>query len=172
MSNDLEALRYPIGRFHYQPGASTDLRINTIRHLPERMRRLLAGADDGLLDTPYRPEGWTVRQLVHHVADSHMNAYIRFKLALTEDTPTIKPYEEAAWAELPDSRLPIEVSLQLLEAVHQRWSVILDAMSGKDFQRKLYHPEQKRELNLDMMLSLYHWHSEHHFAHLQLVINS
>ncbi|GJM36424.1 MAG: putative metal-dependent hydrolase [Saprospiraceae bacterium] len=172
MSQDLEALRYPIGRFRYQPGENISQRIETIRHIPARIKRLLASADDSLLDTPYRPEGWTIRQLVHHVADSHLNAYVRFKLALTEEVPTIKPYEEAAWAKLPDSRLPIGVSLQLLESIHQRWSVILDNMKAEDFERKLFHPEQKKELSLDVMLSLYHWHSEHHFAHMQLVINS
>lgn len=166
--DDKQDLRYPIGRFS-PPGASTpELRaaqIYTLRELPERLSAAVAGLSDAQLDTPYRDGGWTVRQLVHHLADSHANSYIRFKLALTEEWPTIKPYDEAAWARLSDSALPIEGSLVLIEALHGRWVSLLESLSEEDFQRGYNHPETGRQ-TLATVLALYDWHSRHHTAHL------
>jgi hypothetical protein len=140
--------------------------LETLRMLPERLRAAVGGLSDPQLDTPYRPEGWTLRQVVHHVADSHANCYIRFKLALTEDWPTIKPYDEVAWANLSDSRrLPVEVSLAMLEALHGRWVGLLEAMSEEDFHKGYVHPEQGRQ-NLAKALALYDWHSRHHTSHI------
>lgn len=165
---DLDALRYPIGRFH---PAATPLpgeraaQINTLRQLPGRLRAAVKGLDDTQLDTPYREGGWTVRQLVHHIADSHLNSYLRFKLALTEDWPTIKPYDEAAWASLPDSKQPIAPSLALIESLHERWVALLEAMTDDDFGKGFNHPERGRQ-NLATTLALYDWHSRHHTAHI------
>jgi len=140
--------------------------IDTLRRLPERLTDAAADLDDNQLDTPYRDGGWTVRQLIHHVADSHANAYIRMKLALTEDWPTIKPYDQAAWAELVDSRtLPISTSLSLLTALHSRWIVLLESLSEDDFDRGYVHPEHGRQ-NLAHVLANYDWHSRHHTAHV------
>ena len=140
--------------------------LETLRMLPERLRAAVRGLSDPQLDTPYRPEGWTLRQVVHHVADSHANCYIRFKLALTEDWPTIKPYDEVAWANLSDSRrLPVEVSLAMLEALHGRWVALLESMSEEDFHKGYVHPEQGRQ-NLAKALALYDWHSRHHTSHI------
>jgi len=166
---DLDDLRYPIGRFRAPATFSADdraARIETLRRLPELLRAAVNGLDDRQLDTRYREGGWTVRQLVHHIADSHGNSFFRFRLALTEDWPTIKPYDEAAWAELPDSRtLPIEPSLQWIEAMHARWVAMLDSMSEEDFQKGFHHPEHGR-LTLATTLALYDWHSRHHTAHI------
>ena len=141
--------------------------IDAIARLPDDFRGAVCGLSESQLDTPYRPEGWTVRQLVHHVPDSHMNAYVRFKLALTEDVPTIKPYDEAEWAKLSDVRdTPIETSLTLLSAMHDRWVRLLSAMSPDDFARKLNHPDWDAPLSLDTMLALYAWHGPHHTAHI------
>jgi len=163
-------LRYPIGPFAYD-GRMTDARraecVARIAAAPGQLRTVVAGLDDAQLDTPYRPGGWTVKQVVHHVPDSHMNAYSRFKLALTEDEPTIKTYDEAAWAELADSRrVPIEVSLDLLDALHMRWVALLRSMDAADFNRGLRHPEHGRVLTLKQMLGLYSWHGRHHVAHI------
>jgi len=166
--DDTQDLRYPIGRFT-PPGASTpELRteqIDTLRKLPERIRTAVAGLSDAQLDTPYREGGWTARQVVHHLADSHANSYIRFKLALTEDWPTIKPYDEAAWARLADSALPVEGSLAFLEGLHGRWTALLDSLSEEDFARGFHHPEMGRQ-SLATALAHYAWHSRHHTAHL------
>lgn len=141
--------------------------IATIAETPGALRSAVAGLARDQLETPYRPGGWTVKQVVHHVPDSHLNAYVRFKLALTEDEPTIKPYNEAAWAELADSRrVPVEVSLELLDALHLRWVTILRSMDAADFRRGLVHPEQKKVLTLEQMLALYAWHGRHHVAHI------
>ena len=158
--------RYPVGRFTYTPGQDRGEQIKTIARLPERMRDAVARLDETKLDTPYRDGGWTVRQVVHHVPDSHINAYTRFKLALTEDTPTIKPYDEARWAELPDGRTgPLGPSLAILDGIHARWATLLRSMHPGDFDRRLMHPENG-EMTLDRMLSLYAWHSRHHLAHI------
>ena len=161
--------RYPIGRFTPDPEPTPEARakhIQEIASLPAQMRQAVAGLTPEQLDTPYREAGWTVRQLVHHVPDSHMNAYVRFKLALTENVPTIKPYDEAAWANLKDSELtPIEISLTLLDAVHIRWVTLLKSLKPADFDRKFNHPEAGVQ-SLDRTLALYDWHGRHHLAHI------
>lgn len=162
-------LRYPVGRFTRPDGLDEVQRrraIDAIAATPARLRAAVKGLTDVQLDTPYRPGGWTVRQVVHHVPESHMNAYIRFKLALTEDEPTIKPYEEARWAELADVReTPIETSLALLESLHERWVILLRSMSDKDFARRFRHPETGVQ-RLDQVLALYEWHGAHHVGHV------
>jgi len=166
---DLDDVRYPIG--HFSPPASSmsgvrAAHIQTLRLLPARLRAAVNGLSDHQLDTPYREGGWTVRQVVHHVADSHANCYIRFKLALTEDWPTVKLYDEAAWANLADSRwLPVEVSLGMIESLHGRWVGLLESLSDEDFQKGFEHPELGRQ-NLAKVLALYDWHSRHHTAHI------
>src|SRR5580700_3179160 len=160
--------RYPIGRFR-PPAASSaynrSAQIETLRLLPERLRAAVSGLSQAQLDTPYREGGWTVRQVVHHFADSHANSFIRFKLALTEDWPTIKPYDEAAWARLSDSRLPIDGSLVFVDALHARWVALLQSMTEEDFQKGFVHPERGR-MSLATNLALYDWHSRHHTAHI------
>jgi hypothetical protein len=165
----MDELSFPVGRFQRPASLTQDERrraIDDIAAAPKNMRAAAHGLNDAQLDTPYRPDGWSVRQVVHHVPDSHMNAYIRFKLTLTEDTPTIKPYDQAAWAGLEDARsTPIETSLSLLETVHDRWVRILNAMSPSDFKRTLNHPESGI-MTLDQLLAMYAWHSKHHVAHV------
>jgi len=166
----MEDLRYPIGKFDMDKGPNTgDERkrlIDTIAEVPERLRQALAGLNGKQLDTPYRAGGWNPRQLTHHLADSHMNAYVRYKLALTEDNPSIKPYNETAWAELADSRItPIDVSLALVDHLHARWVVLLRSLKPQDWERKLTHPEMG-VMSLDTMLSMYAWHGAHHVAHI------
>jgi hypothetical protein len=167
---DLNDLRFPIGQFSRPASSMAGIRaahIKTLQLLPERLKAAVAGLDDHQLDTPYRDGGWTVRQVVHHVADSHANAYIRFKLALTEDWPTIKPYDEAAWAELSDARwLPVGTSLDLIAALHARWVSLLEAMGDEDFHKGYVHPEAGGHQNLAQVLALYDWHSRHHTAHI------
>ena len=163
-------LRYPIGPFAYH-GDMTEARraacVARIAAAPAALRAVVAGLSDAQLDTPYRAGGWTLRQVVHHVPDSHMNAYTRFRLTLTEDQPTIKTYDEARWAELPDARtLPVEVSLALLEALHVRWTALLRGLTAADGVRQLFHPEHGRLMTLDELLALYAWHGEHHTAHV------
>lgn len=162
--------RYPIGRFHFDQDASTGKReqwIAEIAAAPAQLRASVAGLTGMQLDTPYRDGGWTVRQVVHHVPDSHLNAYTRMKLALTEEEPTIKPYEEARWAELPDGRTgDIEPSLHLLEYLHQRWLMLLRALKPLDFDRQFRHPEHGRVFKLSEMLAMYAWHGRHHVAHI------
>ena len=161
--------RYPIGKFK-APATISDAEhaafISEIAAAPARMRAALAGLSAPQLDAPYREGGWTVRQLAHHVPDSHMNAYIRFKLALTEEEPTIKPYEEARWAELADSaETPVETSLALLDALHTRWVTLLRSLKPADWSRKFRHPELG-EMTLEKNLALYAWHGKHHVAHI------
>jgi hypothetical protein len=169
MTKTAEDLRYPIGRFRAVMPVTSEIRaaaIDAIAGLPDRMRAAVADLADAQLDTPYRPEGWTVRQVIHHVADSHMNGFIRVKLALTEETPTIKPYDENAWATLADMTLPVDVSLRLLDSVHARWAAIYHAMSVEEFERAFVHPEIGGQLTLDWHLQQYAWHSHHHLAHI------
>jgi hypothetical protein len=160
--------RYPIGKFS-APAENTPAvraaQIETLRLLPERLGAAVAGLNDAQLDTPYRDGGWTVRQVVHHFADSHANSYIRFKLALTEDSPTITAYDEAAWARLPDSTLAIEPSLAFITGLHQRLVALLESMSEEDFERGFNHPERGR-VSLATNLAIYDWHSRHHTAHI------
>ena len=141
--------------------------IDAIAQLPAHMSAAVDGFTEAQLDTPYRPGGWTVRQVVHHVADSHMNAFVRLKMALTEDTPTIKPYDQDAWAASSYSRTaPIETSLDLLAALHARWIVVLRSLSTEQWQRRYYHPEDQRDCALSDLLQVYAWHSRHHYAHI------
>ena len=161
--------RYPIGRFAAVTPLSADMRaaaIEDIGALPRRVREAVDGLNGAQLDTPYRDGGWTVRQVVHHLADSHMNGYIRVKLALTEENPTIKPYDENAWAPLPDMALPADVSLRLLDALHQRWMALYEGMAPAQFDRTFFHPEMGKSLTLGDHLQLYSWHSRHHVAHI------
>jgi uncharacterized damage-inducible protein DinB len=137
-----------------------------IQFLPSSLELAIQNLDAAQLETPYRPGGWTVQQLVHHVADSHINAYIRFKLALTEINPAIKPYDQEAWALLPDSNLPINLSLTLLFSLHARWHKLMKEMNESEWQRTIYHPERKIELTLWDLLKSYAWHSRHHVAHI------
>jgi DinB family protein len=162
-------LRYPIGKFHFEgplPEEQKEKFLSDISHTPANLRAAVSGLSEKQLDTPYRPEGWTVRQVVHHVPDSHVNAYVRFKLALTEDEPTIKPYAEDRWAALADSQTtPIEVSLMLLESLHSRWMRLLGSLAAPDWKRTFRHPELG-PMNLEKQLALYAWHGRHHVAHI------
>lgn len=164
-------LRYPIGRFSFDgdvSDAARAARIAAIEAAPAALRQALAGLSEAQLETPYRPGGWTLRQVAHHVPDSHMNAYVRFKLALTEETPTIRPYEEARWAELGDTRdTPVEVSLALLDALHRRWVSLLRSLRPADFARAFIHPAMGRAMTLDEALAMYVWHGKHHVAHVR-----
>ncbi len=170
MTAKTEDLRYPIGRFQFDGEIGQGRRkerIGQIAAAPGLLRNAVAGLSEKQLNTPYRPQGWTVRQVVHHLPDSHINAYTRFKLALTEDEPTIKPYDETRWAELPEARTaPIEPSLALLEFLHQRWVLFLRELLADDFGRRFRHPEHGRSLGLDETLAMYAWHGRHHVAHI------
>jgi hypothetical protein len=162
-------LRYPVGPVTYDNDVTPAKRTAWVRQIaeaPAALRAAIRGLTDAELERPYRPDGWTVRQLVHHVADSHLNAYIRFKWTLTESNPTIKPYDQDSWAKLPDTRLtPVDVSLDLLEAVHKRWGTILEGLHADEWGRSLMHPEYG-PMTLDRLLQLYAWHGRHHVAHV------
>jgi len=161
--------RYPIGQFTWTGSNSPEQRasaISDIEAAPRNMRDAITGLNDSQLDTPYRESGWTVRQVVHHVPDSHMNSYIRFKFALTEHEPSIKPYDEAMWANLVDARsAPVEPSLNLLEGLHHRWTLLLRSLSEDDVKRRFFHPELG-VVTIDQYIALYSWHSRHHVAHI------
>lgn len=163
-----EDLRFPVGKFE-KINVTEDLRqefIKTISELPKKLRESVENLSDEQLETPYRSNGWTVKQVVHHIADSHSNSLIRFKLALTEDVPPIKPYMEDRWAELADAKhAPVDLSLNLIDGLHARWALVLQKMTAEDFERKLFHPEHG-EVDLNYMLSLYDWHCRHHLAHI------
>ena len=161
--------RFPIGPFEAPTDptpASIEAGIARIAAQPAALRAAVAGLDDAQLDTPYREGGWTVRQVVHHLPDSHMNSYVRIKLALTEDVPTIRPYDEAAWGELPDARGPIGPSLDLLEALHTRWVPVLASLGPDELARRFRHPEMGATLDLATQVALYAWHGDHHVAHV------
>ncbi|MDO7887077.1 YfiT family bacillithiol transferase [Hymenobacter cheonanensis] len=171
---DLDPLRYPIGRPQLPTAPlSPAERAGYLQQLAELPAQLTAAArrvGGERLQRPYRPGGWTGRQVVHHMADSHLNAYTRFRLALTEDNPTIRPYDEAAWAELPDvAATPITVSLALLESLHSRWLTLLHHLDEAQWQRTFYHPGSQKTATLEQTLVLYAWHGQHHVAHLQLL---
>ena len=162
-------LRFPIGKFHFE-GTLTDKQkeeaLHDIADTPANLRKAVKGLSDAQLDTAYRPGGWTVRQVVHHVADSHMNAYIRWRLALTESEPTIKPYLEDRWAKLEDvASTPLEVSLSLLDCLHRRWVILLRSLKPADWKRNFHHPEMG-VVSLEKSLALYAWHGRHHVAHV------
>ena len=164
-----EDLRYPIGEFSFDAAVATANRnssIQTIEELPVRLRQAIGGLNEEHLQTPYRDGGWTIHQLIHHIADSHMNSFTRFKLALTEDKPTIKTYEESLWAETTDvTNVPVEISLKLLDALHERLFILLASLSDEAFQRELNHPEHGL-ISLGFLTAMYAWHSRHHTAHI------
>jgi len=165
-----ESLRYPVGRSGQVPGFSVEHQqeyISIIAEFPEKLRKTTAHLTDEQLDTPYRPGGWTIRQVVHHCADSHAHAYTRFKLALTEDNPVIKPYREDKWAELSDGKfLPVIHSLLILEGLHYRWTALLRTLNKEDFDKQFIHPEHSRSISLFESLNSYAWHCRHHLAHI------
>jgi hypothetical protein len=169
MAEPEDDFRYPIGEFHWEGAATYAQREHWIQEIEEaslRLRAAVTGLSEAQLDTPYRPGGWTVRQVVHHLPDSHMNAYVRFKLTLTEDEPTVKPYDQERWAELADVRTePVETSLVLLESLHRRWVALLRSLTAADFARRFHHPELG-VVTLDRNLASYAWHGRHHVAQI------
>ena len=166
----MEDLRYPIGKFRWPKRITADDRqgwIAEIAAAPQKVREAIAGLDDEQLDTPYRPEGWTVRQVAHHIVDSHLNAYVRMRLALTEDNPSIRPYDEKRWAELKDAAGdPPEPSLRLLEALHERWISLSESIPETGMRRTFYHPELEAKVSIESLLAMYAWHGKHHVAHI------
>lgn len=164
------ALRFPIGHFEHEGPISAEQRLNwisDIAHLPTGLAAALDGLNAEQLDTPYRPEGWTVRQVTHHIADSHLNSFTRFKLALTEAQPAIKPYAEERWALLADTmQAPVEQSLTLIAALHERWVYLLHTLSDDEYARTYFHPESLQVFRLDFVLGTYSWHGRHHVAHI------
>jgi uncharacterized damage-inducible protein DinB len=161
--------RYPIGNFDQNITVKKEMRrefISTIESLPSQLRKEVENLSEQQLDTPYRDGGWTIRQVVHHLPDSHISSYVRFKLALTEDNPKIKTYEEHLWAELQDSfKTPIDISLSLLESLHKRWAILLNSLTDEQFEKTFQHPEWG-DITLSKTLALYAWHSKHHLAHI------
>ena len=165
----MEDLSYPIGRFVPQPYSDKELkeRLMAIMFLPKELENAIQNLDEYQIETPYRPDGWTVKQLINHIADSHMNAFIRFKLGLTEENPTIKTYNQDAWVNLNDTKIvPINVSITLVHALHARWAALLNGISSADLERTVFHPEQKKEITLWHMLGLYACHGKHHVKHI------
>lgn len=170
----LEELKFPIGHFTMPTVVSKTLLNNwstTIETFPEKIKSAVLNLSNKQLDTPYRPNGWTIRQVVHHCADSHMNSLIRFKLTLTEDRPTIKPYLESSWAELVDSKnYPIESSLQIIDGVHKRWCLLLKNLTENELKRTFIHPENKTEISISENIGIYAWHCNHHLSHITTAI--
>lgn len=166
----MEDLRYPVGQHSFDTvieESEYPKLIDVIANAPKVLRDAVTGMTDEQLDTPYREDGWTVRQVVHHLGDSHINAFCRLKLALTENDPAIKPYDEAAWAELADAKAPVEVSLRLLETLHERWVRIWKSVNSAELRKRgFFHPEHKRVIKLDQVLAMYAWHCRHHTAHI------
>ena len=173
---ELEQLKYPQGRFEYgknYSSADNQKHIAIIEKFPQELNALVAALSKEQLEKSYRSGGWNARQIINHLADSHMNALIRLKLTLTEDSPTIKPYNQDAWANLEDGKnTPIQTSLNLIEGVHQRLLLILKSITDADLQRKYIHPEYNKEFKLDEMLALYAWHGRQHYEHLKIIKNS
>lgn len=166
----LEALKYPVEKFQKPETITKEIietAINEIENFPNLVKAEIENLGENDLNLRYRPKGWTITQVVHHCADSHINSYVRFKLALTENLPTIKPYEESLWAELPDSKLSPFVSLKLLEALHERWVFILKSLSDEDLDKEFIHPEQSEKISLKENILIYGWHCQHHLAHIR-----
>lgn len=171
-NTNLYQLRFPIGEFlepHEYPVSLINTWIKEIDELPVQLQTEAGHLNELQLNTPYRPEGWTLRQVIHHIADSHLNSFIRFKLALTEENPTIKPYFEERWANLQDYSMPVQVSFQLLVHLHARWVHLLNSLTQQDLNKTYYHPENKREFTLQYAIGLYAWHGKHHLAHIQFL---
>ena len=170
----LENLRYPIGKFSHPTNYSTEFInecIATIEALPQQLKTIVEPLNETQLNTPYRPEGWTVKQLVHHISDSHLNSYVRFKWTLTEDNPSIKAYDEKRWAELSDSKqTPVSVSLSMIKALHYRWAVLLKSLTTDDWNSTFQHPDFDTPWHLKMTVAVYAWHSKHHLAHITNLI--
>ena len=175
-NSELEKLRFPNGKFKFPDSATKaemEQWLNEIEMLPSQLKKALKGITENQLKLVYRPEGWNMKQLVNHLIDSHSNSVIRFKLALTEDIPTIRPYYEERWALLADTDLcPLDLSLELLDNLHQRWIILLRSMTEEEWGRKLFHPDSKREFSLKQFLALYAWHGKHHLAHIDLAKKS
>ncbi len=168
MNDNIEQLKYPIGKFKYNPGPD-ELRvaIERISSLPDKLRSAVEGLSDDQLDTPYRDGGWTLRQVIHHIPDSHINAYTRLKLAMTEENPQIRPYDEVKWAECEEAKHgDIQLSLDLLDALHKRWVTFLRSLIAKDLERTYYHPANNKQSKLIEVVSMYAWHGDHHLAHI------
>lgn len=166
----LELLKYPIGKYSWPEQILTEQLhgwMREISDLPEKLEALVEGFTEEQFNTPYRPEGWTVRQVIHHLVDSHINSFVRYKWTLTEDTPVIKAYHEDLWAQLPDYEAPASVSLVLLKALHIRWSILLQALTEEQLSRAFIHPETGRRINLRSLTGMYAWHSRHHYAHIE-----
>ncbi len=164
-----DTLRYPIGKFSAKEGYSTsefDQFISRIESLPTRLEKEVSNLSVSQLDTPYREGGWTVRQVIHHMADSHMNAYIRVKWSLTEETPMIKAYDEKSWAETAETKADPTISISLLKALHAKWILLLKQLSPADLKKEYIHPETKKHVRLDNLMGLYAWHGDHHLAHI------
>ena len=171
---DLEKLKYPIGKFDCPSNITSEIQqawISILEHFPNRFENLVKNLSEKQLSTPYRPDGWTVRQTIHHVYDSHHNAYMRFKWALTEATPTIKVYDEKAWAETPDAKdAPIELSLTAISALHAKWVYLIKGLSQEQLQKEFHHPARNRNYSLAEMVGSYAWHSNHHYAHIETLM--
>jgi hypothetical protein len=170
--NNEEKLRYPIGKFEAQESYSTEelkACINRIESLPPRVEAIVQKLTSKQLDTTYRDGGWTARQVIHHISDSHMNAYIRFKWTLTEETPLIKAYNEKAWAETPETKSDPGISINLLKSLHAKWIILLKQIPPQDLQKQFIHPETGKHLRLDRLMALYAWHGDHHLGHLEIV---
>lgn len=170
---DIELLKYPIGKFQKPEHILNKNLVEAkeyLRSFPKYLNESINDFSEEQLNTPYRPGGWTVKQLIHHLSDSHINALMRFKLALTENNPTIKPYDEAEWAKLADYSLPVLESLPIICAVHAKWTTLIEAMKPEDFQKSYFHPESQESIPLSEVTLMYHWHSMHHLAHIQHLI--
>jgi len=176
MDQNLENLKFPIGKFLEPEIITTEQLknwIEVIKHFPERLKSAISGLNEEQLQKQYRPNGWTIKQVVHHCADSHMNSLIRFKLTLTEDMPTIKPYLENLWAELPDAKdYPIESSLKIIEGLHEKWTTLLTSLSEQQLERTFIHPESNERISLKKNIGIYAWHCQHHLAHILIARNN
>jgi hypothetical protein len=169
-----EKLQYPIGKFSPKDSYTTDeivALIQTIESAPEKIEAVFKKLSSKQIDTPYRPGGWTARQVLHHIPDSHLNAYIRFKWTLTEETPTIKAYNEKAWAETYETKQDPSLSVALLKALHAKWVLLLRSLTKEDLQKSFVHPETGKNIRLDRLVAMYAWHSEHHLGHLKLILD-
>ncbi|MNJ93003.1 putative metal-dependent hydrolase YfiT [compost metagenome] len=173
--SDIENLKFPIGKFN-TPNVITNEHIKSwievIKSFPERLLSATEDLNEVQLEKQYKPDGWTIRQVVHHCADSHLNSFTRFKLALTEDKPVIKPYAEDLWAELPDAKLPIASSIKILEGIHERWTALLESLTEADLERQFIHPENNELISLKQNIGIYAWHCNHHLAHVLIAKNN